>query len=327
MISRWKVLIALAACAAPFSSVAQQQSLIAKIGVLIPTNAVATSHVLVALRQGLLELGYVEGRNFVLEPRYGEARADRFPVLARELVELNVSVIVVVTDGAIAATAKQTRTIPIVMAISTDPIGTGVVASLSHPGGNVTGLTSISPELNGKRLQMLREVAPRVSRVAWLWNPQVRGANPRNAENETAARALGLQLRSVEVQQADDVERAFASAMKERPEALIVPEGNAALFANRRLVTGFAQKHQLPSIYGQREYVEAGGLMAYGPNTADMFRRSAAYIDRILKGAKPADLPVEQPTKFELVINMKTAKALGVTIPQSLLVRADRVIE
>jgi putative ABC transport system substrate-binding protein len=304
-----------------------QQSKIAKIGVLVPSNPGATGHLLEAFRQGLREHGYVEGKNFVLERRYGEARAERISELARELVSLKVDVIVTATDIAIAAVKQQTSTIPIVMANSTDPVGTGFVASLARPGGNVTGQSTISPELSGKRLEVLREVIPGLSRVAFLWNPDVRGAVLDYNETEGAARSLGLQLQSVEVPRAENLDRAFSAITKDRAQALIVPAPNPVGFANRGQIASFAQKNRLPSMYGQNEYVDAGGLMSYGPNNADLWRRAATYVDKILKGAKPADLPVERPTKFELIINLKTAKQIGLTIPPNVLARADRVIK
>jgi len=275
----------------------------------------------------LREFGYVEGKTFVLELRYGEARAERISELARELVSLKVDVIVTATDIAIAAVKQQTSTIPIVMANSTDPVGTGFVASLARPGGNVTGQSTISPELSGKRLEVLREVVPGLSRVAFLWNPEVRGAVLDYKETEDAGRSLALQLQSVEVPRAANLDRAFSAITKERAQALTMPAANPVGFANRGQIASFAQKNRLPSMYAQSEYVDAGGLMSYGPSLPDMSRRAATYVDKILKGTKPADLPVERPTKFELVINLKTAKQIGVTIPPNVLARADKVIK
>jgi len=306
---------------------AQQAKKIARIGYLIPSTPAATAQNIEAFRQGLRELGYVDGKSFVLEPRYAEARAERLPELARELVSLKVDVIVAAADSAIAAVKRETQTIPIVMAISSDPVGTGFVASLARPGGNVTGLSAISPELSGKRLELLRDVVPGLSRVAFLWNPDVRGNVLDYRETEGAARSLRLQLQSVEVVRAEDLDRAFSAVTKERAQALIVPPLNPVAFSNRDKTASFAQKNRLPSIFAQREYVDAGGLMSYGPSTPDMHRRAATYVDKILKGAKPADLPVEQPTKFELVINLKTATQIGVTIPPNVLARADQVIK
>jgi len=235
-------------------------------------------------------------------------------------------VIVTSTDVGIAAVKLQTQTIPIVMANSTDPVGTGFVGSLARPGGNVTGLSSISPELSGKRLELLKEALPALSRVAIVWNPDVRGGVLDYKETESAARSLRLQLQSVEVNRADDFDRAFAALASGRAEALTVATFSLA-FRNRSQIASLAQKNRLPSIFGLREYADAGGLMAYGPNYADGWRRAATYVDKILKGAKPGELPVEQPTKFELVINLKTATALRLTIPPSLLRRADHVIQ
>jgi putative ABC transport system substrate-binding protein len=246
--------------------------------------------------------------------------------ISDELVRLKMDVIVTSTDVAIAAAKRQTQTIPIVMANSTDPVGTGFVASLAHPGGNVTGLTGISPELGAKRLGLLKEVVPQLSRAAIMWNPDDRGAVFDYKEEESAARTLRLQLQSVEVSRADDFDRAFSSMTAGRAEALIVI-GSALAFTNRSQIVRLAQKNRLPTMYGQRTYVDAGGLIAYGPDLADAWRRAATYVDKILKGAKPGELPVEQATKFELVINLKTAKDLGLAIPQSVLARADEVIQ
>jgi putative ABC transport system substrate-binding protein len=306
---------------------AQQPKKIAKIGFLFASNPVAAAFNNEAFRQGLRELGYVEGKTVVLEIRYGEGRAERITELARELVGLKVDVIVAATDLSIAAVKRETQTIPIVMALSSDPVGTGFVASLARPGGNVTGLSSISPDLSGKRLELLKEAVPGLSRVAFLWNPDVRGHVLDYQETERVASSLGLQLRSVEVPRAEDFDRAFAAITKGRAQALIMPGGNPAAFANRDRIASFAQKNRLPSMYGQREFVDAGGLMSYGPSTTDMFRRAATYVDKILKGRTPADLPVEQPMKFELIISLKTANQIGLTVPPNVLVRADQVIK
>jgi putative ABC transport system substrate-binding protein len=305
---------------------AQQPKKIARIGYLLASTPAAAAHNVEAFRQGMRELGYVEGKAFVLELRYGEARAERIAALARELAGLKVDVIVASTDVAIAAVKRETQTIPIVMAISSDPVGTGFVASLARPGGNVTGNSFMSPELSGKRLELLREVVPGLSRVAFLWNPDVRGALLDYKETEGAASSLGLQLQSVEVPSAEDFDRAFSAITKERAQALIVPAPNPVGFANRGQIASLAQKNRLPSMYGQNEFVDAGGLMSYGASAPHMHRRAATYVDKILKGRKPADLPVEQPTKFEFVINLKAAKAIGLTIPPNVLARADKVI-
>jgi putative tryptophan/tyrosine transport system substrate-binding protein len=317
-------LVAVATAGPPVD--AQQAPKIAKIGYLTPSTPALAARLIEAFKQGLRELGYVEGKTFVLEIRYGEAKVERLPELARELVGLKVDVIVAGTDAVIAAVKRETQTIPIVMTTSNDPVGTGFVASLARPGGNITGVSAISPELSGKRLALLREAVPGLSRVAFLWNPDVRGNVLDYKEMEGAARSQRLELQSIEVSRAEDLDRAFSAVTSQRAQALVLPAGNPVAFANRGQIASFAQRNRLPSIYGQREFVDSGGLMAYGPSGSDMFRRAALYVDKILKGAKPADLPVEQPTKFELVISLKTAKALGLTIPPSLLQRADEVI-
>jgi ABC-type uncharacterized transport system substrate-binding protein len=234
---------------------------------------------------------------------------------------------VAVTDPSIAALKRETQTIPIVMAFSADPAGTGLVASLARPGGNVTGLSTIAPELSGKRLELLREVVPGLSRVALLWNPDVRGSLIAYKQTEEAARSLRLEVQSVELTRVEDLDRALSALTKGGAQALVVLSGNPVVVARRGAVTSFAQRHRLPSMYASRLDVDAGGLMSYGPSLRELFRRSAVYVDKILKGARPADLPVEQPATFELVINMKTAKALGLTLPQAVLQRADQLIE
>jgi len=312
--------------AAPLAVEAQQAAKIPRIGVFFPSTPLATSRNNEAFTQGLREHGYVEGQNVVLERRYGEGR-ERLAEIAAELVRLKVDVIVAVTDPVIAAVKRQTRSIPIVMVGASDPVGTGFIASLARPGGNITGSSRMSPELSAKRLDLLREAVPQLSRVAVMWDPDVRGALLDFKELEAPARSLRLQLQAVEVSHVDDLARAFAVITDARAEAMIVIQPNPVAFANRGQLVSFAQKTRLPSIYANKEFVDAGGLMSYGPSIADLNRRAATYVDKILKGAKPADLPVEQPTKFELVINLKTAKALGLTIPQSLLQQADQVIE
>jgi len=269
----------------------------------------------------------VEGQNIAIEYRWAEGRFERLPDLAAELVRLKVDVIVSVVTQASLAAKNATRTIPIVMVAAGDPLGSGLVASLARPGGNVTGPSSMYAELAGKQLELLKETVPKVSRVAVLWNPAnaVWQAQMLRA-TEVAARALGLQLQLLEARGPDELEGAFAAMTRERASALLVQVDVIFALHARRLADLAAKRH-LPAMYGSREHVEAGGLMSYAPNIPDLFRRAATYVDKILKGAKPADLPVEQPTRFELIINLKTAKALGLTIPPSLLVRADQVIE
>ncbi|MGH7772698.1 MAG: ABC transporter substrate-binding protein, partial [Candidatus Binatia bacterium] len=277
-------------------------------------------------REGLRALGYVEGQNIAIEYRYAAGRDDRLADLAAELVRLKVDLIVTDSSPAARAAQKATKTIPIVMAASGDPIGTGLIASLSRPGGNITGLTHLSPELSGKRLELLKEVVPKASRVAILWN----AANPDKVsdfrETEAAARALRVQLQSLEVRGAEDFDKAFAAATSGRAHALITLSDPLTGSRGRRILD-FALKNRLPAMYGERGFVDAGGLMSYGHIPADLHRRAATFVDKILKGTKPADLPVEQPVKFEFVINLKTAKQIGLTIPPNVLVRADKVIK
>jgi putative ABC transport system substrate-binding protein len=320
-------LVAVQILAASLAVFAQHAPKIAKIGWLNSASPAASEHLVETFRRGLQELGHVEGQTFVLELRYADARAERLPDLARELVSLKVDVIVVAGDLAIAAAKQQTQTIPIVMAISTDPLGTGFVSSLAHPGGNVTGLSNIAPELSGKRLELLKDVVPGLTRVAFLWNPDVRGAVLDYNQAEGAARSLRLQLQSFEAARAADLDHAFSAMVQQHAQALIVTSPNAVTFSNRGRIVSFALKNRLPSMYANRDYVEAGGLISYGPSLPDLVRRAATFVDKILKGAKPADLAVEQPTKFELVVSRKAAKALGLTIPPSLLQRADHIID
>jgi len=328
MTSRTRVfaafLLAVAAAGPPVD--AQQAPKITRIGYLSGATSAVSSHFVDAFRQGLRELGYAEGKTVVLEVRYSEGRVERLPELARELVGLKVDVIVTGNDAATAAVRRETQTIPIVMGNSIDPVGTGLVATLARPGGNVTGLSNVSSELSGKRLELLREVVPGLSRVALLWNPDVRGAVLDYKQTEGAAHSLRLELQSIEISRVEDLDRAFSALSNQHAQAFILPPNPVTLQSQGQIVS-FAQRNRLPSIYGQKEYVDAGGLMAYGPSTTDMFRRAAIYVDKILKGAKPADLPVEQAKKFELIINLKIAKALGLTIRPSLLQRADQVIE
>jgi putative tryptophan/tyrosine transport system substrate-binding protein len=274
----------------------------------------------------LRELGYVEGQNILIEYRWAEGKYERFPALIAELISQKVDVIVTAGTPATLAVKKATTSVPLVMVAVGDPVGTGIVPSLGHPGGNITGLTSISPELDGKRLELLREVVPNISHIAVLWN----AASPLQvvAEKQTqaAAQVLRMKVLSLGVRTKEDIDAAFATIVKERPGALLVLADRLFL-QHRARIMDFAAKKHLPGVHAYRELVEVGGLMSFGPSYADMHRRAAYFVDRILKGTKPADLPVEQPTRFELVINLKTAKALGLTIPQSILVQADQIIE
>jgi putative ABC transport system substrate-binding protein len=311
---------------APLAAGAQQPKKVPRIGVLWPYSPTVASPFAEAFRQGLHGLGYVEGQNIALEQRWAEGRFDRLPSLAAELVRLNVDVIVTASTPAVQAAQQATRMIPIVMTVVSDPVESDFVASLARPGGNVTGLSLMHPELSGKRLQLLKEVVPKVSRVAVLSDPSNPITPPLLRETEAAARALGVQLQLVEARGPTEFDSGFSAMTRGRAGALVVLPNS--IFQNeRRRIAALAAKSRVPAIYAWREAVDAGGLMAYGANLPDIFRRAATYVDKILKGAKPADLPVEQPTRFELVINLKTAKALGLTIPQSVLIRADQVIQ
>jgi putative ABC transport system substrate-binding protein len=279
-----------------------------------------------ALFERLQQLGYVEGRNIIIERRYAQGSAERFQEFAAEMVRLKADVIIVNTTPAALAAKNATTTIPIVIPTAIDPVGTGLITNLARPGGNITGGAVLYAELATKRLELLKEVVTGLSRTAVLWN----GANPANAlawkETQGAARALGVTLQSHEVQGPKDFEVAFAKMAEERPDALLVLD-DALTVQYQKEIVDFATEKRLPSVFAGKERVEAGGLMSYGPNLSDQFRRAGDYVDKILRGAKPADLPVEQPTKFELVINLKTAKALGLTIPETLLATADEVIQ
>ena len=313
--------------AAPLAAEAQPTGKVYRIGFILTATPNETGHLLKALNEGLRELGYVEGRNVVFERRYAEGRQERLPALAAELVRLNVDIFVTGSNPVIAAVKQATATIPVVMAVSRDPVGSGFIASLARPGGNITGLANDpAPEIGGKNLQLLKEAAPRVSRVAFLWNPVPLGAGTYKNAVESTARNLGVTFQSVEVRGRDEFEGAFAAMVRERANGVVVAS-DPVLFGPRSQVVLLAGKTRLPAVYPQREFVDAGGLISYGTNLADQFRRAAIYVEKILKGAKPGDLAVEQATKFELVINLKTAKALGLTIPPSLLQRADQVIE
>lgn len=277
-------------------------------------------------RQGLRDLGYADGRNVRIDWRWSQGDPDRLPALAREVVALSPDVIVASGTQAIRAAKQVTGTIPIVMTTSSYPDKLGLVESLSRPGGNVTGLNNVGPELSGKKLELLKEIAPKITRVAVLWNP----ASPVEAlavqDLISAARVAGLEIQPVDVRSPDDLSAAFTHLSSTRPDALLAL-GNPINFRGRQRITEFAVKNRLPSIYDERLFVEAGGLMSYAPSFIDSFRRAATYVDRILKGEKAADLPVEQPTKLELVMNVKTANALGLTIPQAVLLRADHLVE
>ena len=328
----FSIALAFAGLFNPVPAETQQTAKVARIGWLSPIaqGADAGPHLREAFLEGLRDLGYVEGRNLVIEVRSAEGKDERYAALATELAVLKVDVIVTTGGTPAALAAKQaTRTLPIVFIGVGDPVTSGLVTSLARPGGNATGLFNLSTELVGKRLEQLKQAVPGVNRVAVLWQP---GATHERTEKETlknagvAARELGMRLQFVEARGPADFERAFSEMTRSRAGALTVLT-TAMFFRERRRLVDLAAKNRLPTVFSWREYVDAGGLMSYGANTADLFRRAATYVDKILKGANPGDLPVEQPTKFELVINLKTAKALGRTIPPSVLARADHVLE
>jgi putative tryptophan/tyrosine transport system substrate-binding protein len=304
---------------------AQQVNKVPRIGFLFGGSSSFYSAWIDVFRQGLKELGYIEGKNIAIDYRYAEGKTDRLPLLAAELVDLKVDVIVVSATPGVLAAKKATSTIPIVFVSIADPVASGLVTSLARPGGNITGLSIVAVELSGKRMELLKEAVPNVTRVAFLWN----SANPAQVaqwrEAHAAAQALGLQLQSLEVRSSNDFDGAFEAALRERAQALVTtPE--ALLGTHLKQIVAFAAKNRLPAMYGNPVFVDAGGLMSYAPDYTVQYRRAATYVDKILKGAKPADLPVEQPTKFEFVVNLKTAKQIGLTIPPNLLARADRVI-
>jgi len=330
MNNRRKFIFALGAgaLAAPLGSYAQQAVKIWRVGFFHygSRQSVMDSGRYQLFLDGMRELGYVEGKNLAIETRFADGKTGPLPDLAAELVRLKVDVIVATGTPVYQALQKATRTIPIVITVSADPVGEGFAASLARPGGNITGLSSANLDLTAKHLELLTTAVPRLSRVAVLINPAHRGHPARLKIIQAAALKTGMQVLPVDAPTPDGIGRGFASMSRERAQAVIIL-GDSFFDQQERQITALALKHRLPSIFVVRDFAEAGGLMSYGQNQADNFRRAATYVDKILKGAKPGDLPIEQPTKFELVINMKTARALGITIPQSILVRADKVIE
>jgi putative ABC transport system substrate-binding protein len=326
-IGRRKFLATLGGAAAwPLAARAQQPGKVYSIAFFTAGTSAAGTPALPAFVEALRQLGWIEGKNIVFESRYGENRLDRLPDLAAELARLKVDVIVAAGTLAPLAAKRATTEIPIVMTSCGDPLGSGLVASLARPGGNVTGLSLMVPDLAGKRLELLKDLLPRMSRVAVLWN----AANPYTAhvfeETESAARTLGLEMQSLEVRGPDDFDSVFEAARSKHPDVLITVEDPLTV-GLRKQIADFAARNRLPAIYGLREFVEAGGLMAYGASISDLYRRAAAYVDKILRGTSPADLPIQQPTKFEFVINLKTARTLGLRIPDKLVALADEVIE
>ena len=311
---------------APFAADAQPPAKIPRIGYLGPVSPSTGAFLLESFRQGLHELGYLEGQNILIDYRWAEGMPDRFPALAAELVQLRVDAIVTYNNAAVAALQQATRTIPIVVANMGDPVGSGFVASLARPDENITGLSGLGEELSSKWVELLREAVPKVSRVAVLAVSQTPAARTMWTEIQGAAKVLKVTPQRQEIGGPNEVEHAFASLVKGRAQGLIVLP-HAVTNARRAQIVSLAAKHRLPGMYPDGQYVEAGGLMSYAANFSDLHRRAATYVDRILKGAKPGDLPIEQPTKFVLVINLKTAKALGLAIPPSLLLRADKIVE
>jgi putative ABC transport system substrate-binding protein len=305
---------------------AQQTGNVYRIGFLGNSTAALEANLVGPFREGLRDLGYVEGRNVLIEYRWAEGKYDRFPALIGELLALKVAVIVTAGTPATLAVKKATTSVPLVMTAVGDPVGTGIVPSLSHPGGNITGLTAISTEMDAKRLELLREVVPSVSYIALLWN----AASPLQVlaekQVQAAAQVLRMRVLSLGVKTEEEIKSALAVMARERPDALLVL-ADRLLLHHRVLIMDFATRHRLPGVHAYRELVEAGGLMSFGPSYADMHKRAAYFVDRILKGAKPGDLPVERPRTFELVINLKVAKALGLTIPQSVLLRGTEIIQ
>jgi putative tryptophan/tyrosine transport system substrate-binding protein len=315
-----------AAAAWPLAARAQQSAKVPRVGFMGNSTEVLEANLVGPFREGLRGLGYQEGQNIVIEYRWAEGKYERFPALIAELLAANVDVIVTAGTPASLAVKKATSSVPLVMIAVGEPVATGLVASLARPGGNITGVTSISPEIEGKRLELLREVVPGLSHIAVLWNAGSPVQVIQERETRVAAQALGMKMLSLGVRTLEEIEGAFATMLRERPEALFVLADRLFLHHRNRIMD-FAVQHRLPGVHAYRELVEVGGLMSYGPSYADMHRRAATFVDKILKGANPADLPVERPVKFELVVNLKAAKALGLTLPPSILLRADEIIE
>lgn len=327
MSARREFLISLgAALALSLPARAQLPRTMYRIGFLGNTTAALEANLIEPFRQGLRDLGYEEGRNIAIEYRWAEGKYERFPALIAELVALNLDVMVTAGTPAALAVKKAAIAVPLVMAAIGDPVGIGLVPSLARPAGNITGLSGMAPDLEGKRLQLLGEVIPGMSHVAVIWNPLNAFQKISIRQLDAAGETLKIKVQPVAVGVAEDLDAAFATLVKDKPQALIILADRIFLH-NRARLMNFAMQNRLPGVYAYRELVEAGGLMSYGPSYEDLHRRAATYVDKILKGAKPADLPIEQPTKFNLVINRRAAEALGLTIPGSILARADEVIE
>ena len=324
---RRRLLVALAASTVASIAFAQPRKVpvIGYMSPVVPQNN--TDWRYEAFLQGMKDLGYVDGQNMRLVVRWGEGKLERMPAIAQELVKMKVDVLVAASSPSYIAAMQATRSIPIVMPVSSDPVGDGVVASLARPGGNITGLSLMAPELGAKRLQLLRQVLPKPARaVGVMWNPAFKGMNARFREAQSTAPAVGMEVRSIEVRTPREMEEAFEAVTRDPPAGLLLLADPLTTSMRARIVE-FAREKRLPAIYETREFVDAGGLMSYGPNVRDNYRRAAYYVDRILKGAKPGDLPIEQPATIEMVINLRTARALGVTIPNSILQTADQVIQ
>jgi ABC-type uncharacterized transport system substrate-binding protein len=315
----------IALLAAPLTR-AQAPAAVPRVGVLQNGTVAINKPFTDAFARGLAELGYVDGKNIVLEVRYADGKFDRLPALAQELVHSKIQVLFTPSALATMALKKAGISVPIVFALAPDPVGEGFAASLARPGGNMTGLTSLSPEISAKRVELLREAFPGISRLAVLYSLGNPGVAPQLAEAERAAKVFNLDFIPVEAKQPDDFEPAFAQAVRQRASALLVIE-NPMYFHNRETIVALAEKHRLPAIYISKEYADSGGLMSYGSNYIDLIRRAAGHVDKILRGAKAGDLPIEQPIRYELVVNLKAARAIGLKVPQSILLRAERVIE
>ena len=323
---RRSLLVALAASTVASLTFAQPRK-VPVIGYMSPVVPVNNSDWRYeAFLQGMRDYGYIDGQTMRLVVRWGEGKLERMPAIARELVAMKVDVIVASSSPSVLAARDATKIIPIVMPVSSDPVGDGIVQSLAHPGGNITGLSLMAPELGGKRLQLLKEVLKKSQNVVVMWNPSYTGMRARYNEAQKAAPSVGMNLRSLEVRDPREMEAAFDTATKNRPDGLLLLADPLTNSMRARIVE-FARENHLPAIYETREFVEAGGLMSYGPNITALTRRAAYYVDRILKGAKPGDLPIEQPSKIELLVNLKTARSLGVTIPNSILQTADQVLQ
>ena len=320
------VVLVVGAAVWPLAGAAQQPTKVPRIGFLGNSTAALEANLVGPFRDGLRALGYEEGRNVVIEYRWAEGKYERFPALVAELLAAKVDVVVTAGTPASVAVKKATSTVPLVMVAVGDPVGTGLVPSLARPGGNLTGLSSIAPDLEGKRLELLQEIVPKLSHVGVFFNPSNLFHTVSMQQARTAAEALGMKLQTLSVATSEELDRAFSAILKDKPDALLVLADRVYLHDRRRMMD-FATQHHLPTANAHREMAEAGGLMSYGPSYEDMHRRAAEYVDKILKGANAGDLPIQQPTKFNLLINLKSARAIGVPIPPTLLARADEIIE